>query len=125
MPYADSHYERNWQRQAKGWVLHPAKHEGHTPRPWLANEGWPSDVWHVDMPGRKWSVAVARHDEDDDMTVEEVQANARLIAAAPDLLEACEELLIYLGDWDDAENETCVAARRAIAKARGQEAPNG
>ena len=48
-----------------------------------------------------------------------------LIKAAPDLLEACEELLIYLGDWDDTGNETCVAARRAIANAKGQDVPNG
>jgi len=48
-----------------------------------------------------------------------------LIKAAPDLLEACELLLIYLGDWNDMEDETCAAARRAIAKAKGLEAPNG
>lgn len=60
-------------------------------------------------------------DEDDHRQA----CNVCLIEAAPDLLEACELLLIYLGDWDDTENETCVAARRAIAKARGQEVPNG
>lgn len=48
-------------------------------------------------------------------------ARARLFAAAPALRQACEELLIYLGDWDDPENETCAAARRAIAKAKGGE----
>lgn len=46
------------------------------------------------------------------------EADARLIAAAPDLLDACEELLIYLADWDDPDNETCVKARAAIAKAK-------
>ena len=53
--------------------------------------------------------------------VSESAANACLIAAAPDLLEACEELLIYLADWDDPDNETCVKARAAIAKAKGGE----
>ena len=43
----------------------------------------------------------------------------QLLAAAPELLDACEELLIYLGDWDDPDNETCVRARAAIAKAKG------
>ena len=46
------------------------------------------------------------------------ESDARLMAAAPDLLDACEELLIYLADWDDPDNETCVKARAAIAKAK-------
>jgi hypothetical protein len=49
----------------------------------------------------------------------EACANARLIAAAPLLLDACKELLIYLGDWDDLEDETCRAARHAIEFAEG------
>lgn len=48
-----------------------------------------------------------------------------LIKAAPDLLEACELLLIYLADWDDKDDDTCATARRAIAKAKGKEVPNG
>ncbi len=47
-------------------------------------------------------------------------ADIILMAAAPDLLSACEELLIYLGDWNDLDNETCAAARAAIAKAKGE-----
>jgi len=49
----------------------------------------------------------------------EADANARLLAAAPLLLDACKELLIYLGDWDDLEDETCRAARHALAFAEG------
>jgi tRNA U34 5-methylaminomethyl-2-thiouridine-forming methyltransferase MnmC len=44
---------------------------------------------------------VARHDEDFDNPVEEVQANARLIAAAPDLLQhlrECQAAAAYLID---------------------------
>tara|TARA_R100001594_G_scaffold79484_1_gene114158 strand:+ start:651 stop:947 length:297 start_codon:yes stop_codon:yes gene_type:complete len=59
----------------------------YTPGPWEASEGHPSDVWHVDMPNRWYSVIVSRGEDDWDMPVEEVQANARLIAAAPDMLE--------------------------------------
>ena len=44
---------------------------------------------------------------------EETNANARLIAAAPDLLEALEALLE--GDFNVAEK-----ARAAIAKAKGE-----
>jgi hypothetical protein len=50
---------------------------------------------------------------------DEADANARLLAAAPLLLDACKGLLIYLGDWDDMEDETCRAARYAISIAEG------
>ena len=65
----------------------------HTPGPWEASEGVPSDIWHVDMPDRQFSITVSRGGDDWDMTVEEVQANARLIAAAPDMLAALEALV--------------------------------
>lgn len=73
--------------------------------------------------------------------IEEAQANARLIAAAPDLLEAlerCEQILAFFtdeGNWRighalDANSgsfcgtivgsEAFTAARAAIAKAKGQ-----
>lgn len=45
--------------------------------------------------------------------------NANLISASPELEEAVELLLIYLGDWDDDKDETCVKARAALKKARG------
>lgn len=60
---------------------------------------------------------------------DEVQANAHLIAAAPDLLAACERMrdIIDLdeqeGNWNCtcAPGDTCpgCAVRQAIAKARG------
>ena len=96
---------------------------GHTPGPWRASEGWPSDLWNVDMPGRKWSLLVARHDEDFDMPVEEVQANARLIAAAPELLAVLRELVLYdegccvLGCYG---YEVLLRCKAAIAKAEGR-----
>lgn len=83
---------------------------GHTPGPW--------SFWDTLVDGAGGAPVCAVHGKDR-------TANARLITAAPDLLEACELLLIYLGDWNDMEDETCVTARRAIAKARGQEVPNG
>jgi len=96
---------------------------GHTPGPWLASEDWPSDLWNVDMPGRKWSLLVARHDEDFDMPVEEVQANARLIAAAPELLAVLRELVHY--DEGSSEQgsygyEVLLRCKAAIAKAEGR-----
>ena len=65
----------------------------HTVGPWKASEGLPSDVWHIDMPERSFSVVVSRADSDYDMPVSEVQANARLIAAAPELLAALEDVV--------------------------------
>ena len=57
----------------------------------------------------------------------ESEANARLIAAAPDLLAACEQLMEYLKLLPlDENNDAAWAsnapqlARAAIAKAKGQ-----
>jgi L-alanine-DL-glutamate epimerase-like enolase superfamily enzyme len=53
---------------------------------------------------------------------EENEANARLIAAAPDLLEALKDIVEF---WDsivptDAVNQMHINARAAIAKATGE-----
>ena len=58
-------------------------------------------------------------------TDEEAQANARLIAAAPDLFKALDDLESLVSGWlSDANSPSrgipaIVAARAAIAKARG------
>ena len=94
----------------------------YTAGPWEASEGYPSDIWHVDMPSRKYSVVVSRAKEDWDMAVKEVQANAHLIAAAPELLDALETLLLST-ERDDINFRVRAmeAAREAIAKAEGGE----
>jgi hypothetical protein len=54
----------------------------------------------------------------------ETTANARLMAAAPDLLAALQGLIQYFIDpsWDDyGDTETMQAARAAIAKATGDQ----
>lgn len=63
------------------------------------------------------------------ITIDQRQANARLIAAAPDLLEALEKCLYIIGHpkdepetlWrtDDEINDAYMQARAAIAKAKG------
>jgi hypothetical protein len=57
---------------------------------------------------------------------EECEANARLIAAAPELLAMCEAMLPYVeagSPWDVSDDRTLAqiqkAARAAIAKATG------
>jgi hypothetical protein len=87
----------------------------HTPGPWTVYEAGFSvaDAWgHVlstDVEGRM---------------PEEAAANARLIAAAPELLAALEALLsVYQGfaPWEgEVERQAEIKARAAIAKARGE-----
>ena len=45
--------------------------------------------------------------------------SARLMAAAPDLLEACKRLLVCMAIANWEGDDTAVAARAAIAKAIG------
>jgi hypothetical protein len=78
----------------------------HTPGPWLIEP----DVYSVGV----YSLLTAIDTSD-----AEEQANARLIAAAPELLQALKKVLktydeqLYTQDWD--------AIRRVIAKAEGAE----
>ena len=90
---------------------------GHTPGPWEVAMPGEVDEHYAVLDGFGHTASVYGCPEE----AATAFANARLIAAAPDLLAACELLLIYLGDWDDMENETCAAARKAIAKAKGGE----
>jgi hypothetical protein len=63
-------------------------------------------------------------------SLEELKANARLIAAAPELLEALEALFEHCAmihsKWGDGDNtreahEAISAGRAAIAKAKGEQ----
>ena len=67
----------------------------HTPGPWVVGKmpgklysDSPQDAWYVRASGEYWIADIcpfARKDQDDS----ETEANAMLIAAAPDLLKAC------------------------------------
>lgn len=100
----------------------------HTPGPWTVGgaSGNGGEAREIVSRSRCIAWTACSYDEDaGDVVTAEDDANACLIAAAPDLLEACELLLIYLADWDDKDDGTCATARRAIAKATGKEVPNG
>lgn len=57
-----------------------------------------------------------------DLPRDQRDANARLIASAPDLLAACEELLKMTCEGGDKNFERTQMARKAVAKARGETA---
>jgi hypothetical protein len=92
----------------------------HTPGPWqMASEdyAWDEIVGNVDGEYEDERGLVCTYTRiceiQDDAPVPEQQANARLICAAPDLLNA----LSALADAAEARGIPCDAARAAIRKA--------
>lgn len=102
----------------------------HTPGQWVLTTGSDDErivtsTWDAD--GLDDDVALVYGGNDDDPVTRE--ANAHLIAAAPDLLAALELALYDFDTWgevwqsddDDGVNFPAInAARAAIAKARGE-----
>lgn len=52
---------------------------------------------------------------------EQDEANARLIAAAPELMEACKQMLKWIDCGCDPSGKSLASARAAIAKAEGRQ----
>ena len=88
----------------------------HTPGPWCTNGG----AVETDRPRRSSQLVAHVYGEESGLESEQL-ANARLIAAAPDLLEALEGLLrLEACDSDEPiGREAWATARAAIAKATG------
>ncbi len=88
----------------------------HTPRPWYVDGLL---FIGVDKHGNGRGSFRLQTDDDDPYPEEEVEANQQLCASAPELLEACEEMLHRFGhlDTDPGKREACSEARAAIAKA--------
>jgi hypothetical protein len=106
----------------------------HTPGPWYTDaEGYGTPAIYA-RPDDQYTPIAALRDpyayraprppEAD--SFDELKANALLIAAAPDLLAACEFALSLedSGAWA-APGELAAALRSAIAKATGEEEPDG
>lgn len=86
----------------------------HTPGPWVVTRGGQSEPFSIEASTRTVALVKSCRNEAD--------ANARLIAAAPDLLAACEAMLAHrfcFATQKEAESGFA-QARAAIAKARGQ-----
>lgn len=103
----------------------------HTPGPWRVD----TDDDNEDHPGmhpvvRGWDgnkcVADVGNGEDWEKAKPEWLANARLIAAAPDLLDALDELLSSVRAHNEANGQQMIdlhserSAEAALAKARGE-----
>lgn len=100
----------------------------HTPGPWhintagSASRGEPFKITeiYVYAPDTQDDTAICA-DVIDPVTQEPSEANARLIAAAPDLLEALQTIVKSLSDQDDEgmieHAEPMIRARAAIQKA--------
>lgn len=96
----------------------------HTPGPWTLGIGGADRVFATAPNARKRLVAIAAHQHgDEDYHYAECGANAVLIAAAPDLLEAAQAALRWFDsqpamqlDWRDRV-EVSKTLRAAIARA--------
>lgn len=97
----------------------------HTPGPWRFSDNtkwWKTNPFSVTVPKKGvHGTAVANIPARATISMEEAQANARLIAAAPDLLAALNAMLTHMGlDEDEWTKPTFDQARAAIAKATGE-----
>ena len=91
----------------------------HTPGPWkwkeVALPGLGDDRW-CEVLNPIIGPAIIRHESSSEPTPWKISpANARLIAAAPDLLAVLIELVTWLGPTSETEE-----AEKAIAKATGE-----
>lgn len=121
-----------WDNAEPGDTIGKPKAAQHTPGPWTLCRHW----IHTDCPcgthrGYIWApdgervVAQMGCGEDEGGMVypspgkAEARSNAHLIAAAPDLLDACESSLAWAEKSDGTKREVKEQLRAAIAKARG------
>lgn len=97
----------------------------HTPAPWMIEDSGD----HINIHNEKFDIATIYNVSNDyNCYAIERKANARLISAAPELLEALEEILehdyppekLWSGDaaCSTYENPRLIKARSALAKAR-------
>ena len=99
----------------------------HTPSPWVANQRrefynglpQPFQIWKIDLDEPENSRFIARLSDAWD---DEQRANARLMAAAPELLEALQAAQVLIAADIIRDDAGCLAKiNAAIAKATGQE----
>ena len=92
----------------------------HTPGPWEIEEHYHFGYRWISGPEHSQLAQVVWCMEDEDRSPE-CEANAHLIAAAPELLEALENLLKVHEGEGGTQRHAGDMARAAIAKAKGSQ----
>lgn len=90
----------------------------HTPGPWAITRRW-ADGKRIIVEGNQedW-FRLEAHVVCDDCDTDTAEANARLIAAAPDLLEACKAMLRTHGVHGPCTHHNCDSCEMAYDKAK-------
>jgi len=93
----------------------------HTPAPWIADNG-DSELWGIFQKQDCNGIAYLCEPNGELLRENEAEANAHLIAAAPELLEACKQALRTLEarGVDIYSDPRYLLVKQAIAKAEGQ-----
>ncbi len=100
----------------------------HTPIPWIANGSVVRDATQTVFIAQRWTDRFIDEEYTDEVKIT-LYANARLIAAAPDLLEALEAIGTLPNGWcccpfvrreDRQHVGECTKAREALAKAKAE-----
>lgn len=101
----------------------------HTPGPWSVHDGdsfdgglivYCADTIYIPNPSRTaWTIVVGASMEEGDKGWSEVEANAHLIAAAPDLIEVVRQYVMLGKGRASIGKPLLDMALAAIAKAEG------
>ena len=99
----------------------------HSPGPWKIEKHDLEEEWNiVSKPRRGYVASVVYYEPDEDdtpdtmATLKEVKANARLIAAAPELLDALINLLCpKTMAAEETRNKAILSACKVISKVTG------
>lgn len=86
----------------------------HTPGPWTLKTQGEANEYCILGENNRWIMALQQNGE---MSVEQQDANGRLVEAAPEMLEALEKVQRYLGRSGEAYLLDSFGVTEAIEKA--------
>jgi hypothetical protein len=86
----------------------------HTPGPWELRQSTRHGYWFIDYPQQEGSATLTKLDCD--------EADARLLAAAPDLLELARQIVLAAEQYEsEIPSDIVAGAKTIIAKATGDQ----
>jgi hypothetical protein len=92
-----------------------------TPGPWELSEPYYADMNHMrqsrQITNGEFQVARLYVEGGNSEVTEELEANARLISAAPDLVEACQNLIKIIRENIEDFPDSVIDAEEALRKA--------